>query len=44
MRHRAEAENEVDAIAGATLSSEALVRTVNEAAARLRSAFAGVGR
>jgi len=37
MRHKAEAENEVDAISGATLSSQALVKTVSEATGRLRA-------
>ena len=37
IRHKAENENEVDAISGATLSSEALVKTVSEATGRLRA-------
>jgi len=41
MRHKAEEENEVDAITGATLSSQALVKTVSDAAARLRAAAKG---
>lgn len=41
LRHKAEAENEVDAISGATLSSQALVSIVSEAARRLRAALKG---
>jgi len=41
IRHKAEGENEVDAITGATLSSQALVKTVSDAAARLRAAAKG---
>jgi len=41
MRHEAEAENEVDAISGATLSSQALVKTVSEATGRLRAVLKG---
>jgi Na+-transporting NADH:ubiquinone oxidoreductase subunit C len=41
MRHKAEAENEVDAISGATLSSQALLKIVSEAAARLRAVVKG---
>ena len=37
MRHEAEGENEVDAISGATLSSQALVKTISEATGRLRA-------
>jgi Na+-translocating ferredoxin:NAD+ oxidoreductase RnfG subunit len=38
IRHKAEGENEVDAISGATLSSQALVKTISDAVARLRAA------
>jgi len=38
LRHKATLANEVDAISGATLSSEALVSTVTAAVARLRAA------
>jgi Na+-transporting NADH:ubiquinone oxidoreductase subunit NqrC len=38
IRHKAEGENEVDAISGATLSSQALVKTISDAVARLRTA------
>jgi Na+-transporting NADH:ubiquinone oxidoreductase subunit C len=41
MRHEAEGENEVDAISGATLSSQALVKTISEATGRLRAALKG---
>ena len=41
IRHAAEAENEVDAISGATLSSQALVKTVSEATGRLRAVLKG---
>lgn len=41
IRHKAEGENEVDAISGATLSSEALVKVVSESTARLRAARNG---
>jgi Na+-transporting NADH:ubiquinone oxidoreductase subunit C len=37
IRHKAGNENEVDAISGATLSSQALVKTVSEATSRLRA-------
>jgi Na+-transporting NADH:ubiquinone oxidoreductase subunit C len=38
IRHQATLENEVDAISGATLSSQALVRIVNDAVAAVRRA------
>jgi Na+-transporting NADH:ubiquinone oxidoreductase subunit C len=41
IRHKAEDENEVDAISGATLSSEALVKTISEATGRLRVVLKG---
>jgi len=41
LRHKASLPNEVDAISGATLSSEALVTIVGGAAARLRAAKGG---
>jgi Na+-transporting NADH:ubiquinone oxidoreductase subunit NqrC len=41
IRHEAEAENEVDAISGATLSSQALVKTISEATGRLRAVMTG---
>jgi Na+-transporting NADH:ubiquinone oxidoreductase subunit NqrC len=41
IRHKAEGENEVDAISGATLSSEALVKTISEATGRLRAVIKG---
>lgn len=41
IRHKAEAENEVDAISGATLSSEALVKMVSAATDRLRAVLKG---
>ena len=41
LRHKASLPNEVDAISGATLSSEALVTIVDAAAARLRAAKGG---
>jgi Na+-transporting NADH:ubiquinone oxidoreductase subunit NqrC len=41
IRHKAEGTDEVDAISGATLSSEALVRTISEATARLRAVLKG---
>ena len=42
LRHKASLPNEVDAISGATLSSEALVTIVGGAAARLRAAKGGL--
>jgi Na+-transporting NADH:ubiquinone oxidoreductase subunit NqrC len=41
IRHKAEGEDEVDAISGATLSSEALVRTISQATAKLRAVLKG---
>jgi Na+-translocating ferredoxin:NAD+ oxidoreductase RnfG subunit len=38
LRHKAELENEVDAISGATLSSQALLAVVSNSAAALRAA------
>ena len=42
LRHKAEQPNEVDAISGATLSSQALMAIVSAAAARLRAAKGGL--
>jgi hypothetical protein len=44
MRHVAVSEDEVDAIAGATLSTQALLRTVNDATRTLWLAVKGEGR
>jgi Na+-transporting NADH:ubiquinone oxidoreductase subunit NqrC len=44
LRHKAEAANQVDAIAGATLSSQALIDAVSQAVQDLRAARAGGGR
>lgn len=41
IRHQAEGAGEVDAISGATLSSQALVKTISEATGRLRAARKG---
>jgi hypothetical protein len=41
LRHKAELPNEVDAISGATLSSQALMAIVSASAARLRAARKG---
>lgn len=41
LRHASEGPNEVDAISGATLSSQALLDAVNQAAARVRAALRG---
>jgi Na+-transporting NADH:ubiquinone oxidoreductase subunit NqrC len=42
LRHKAEQPNEVDAISGATLSSQALMAIVSATAARLRAAKGGL--
>jgi Na+-translocating ferredoxin:NAD+ oxidoreductase RnfG subunit len=41
LRHKAEREDEVDAISGATLSTQALVKIVSDATARLQQARKG---
>jgi Na+-transporting NADH:ubiquinone oxidoreductase subunit NqrC len=44
IRHQASTDTEVDAIGGATLSSQALLVIVNNATAALRSALRGGGK